>query len=255
MRLLRTFALLLLGCPGWTAVLRVTPWPSTIIPYTRIESKEVHVETTRSFDEWFRHVKAENPQSDLEQQLIATVQLEVVGEEEPEASMREIALRAQQESAWAGANLIFLAQRQSGSKGKYTTATFVAYRITYHDHLLEARVLARIDSEPTPAFALVDPQQGDPATRWAAPPTNRAPAALLVFLATLQPGRRVRLQTTDGTSTEGTFLGVDDDHQIWIRPIGVAGLWRERAYTPGHIQVVSLPSTTAETSPVLAMAR
>ncbi len=231
--------------PGGAAVLRVVPWPMTETVHERIETQQVYVEASRSFVQWAHQMKEQTPpQSDIAIQPVAWVQIDVVGEEEPEARFETIVKRARVEAAWAGANLIFLERKQSGSHGGIITARFVAYRVESQHQLVTEEMLASLVETPEPVLALASSRIEE--AHW----TTRASAGdaidqkerqrLLHFLNDLHRGTGVHIELEDGSSVQGTFSGVDQDNRIWVHPQGVAGFLADRAFRPQDVQLVAL---------------
>lgn len=246
MKSLRYLILLLLVSPLGAAVLRVTPWPLSLTAHERIEALAVHVESGEPCEAWSERVRETNPSLELEQEPVARVRVEVVGDEETEASLKQIAQRAQRESAWAGANLICLDQREAGSHGGYTAAVFTAYRVTYHSNLVLPNVLASAATVPVSGAAMVPTLTEGGESRWAAPKTARDTLALVRFLKSVESGREVRLELSGGKILRGTLIQVDEDGRVWVRPAGVAGFLHDRAIYPSDVQVAALPAILDE---------
>jgi hypothetical protein len=160
-------------------------------------------------------------------------------------SFKPFLLQGRQTAAQVGANVLYLEKPLMDAK-EVEGLRFIAYRVQYKEHLISPDYLAALSD----ASVYVPAMEADLA-RWEKAhlgkvqavfknPGGSGGAEVAGALANVKKGTPVRLVLQDGSDYKGTYDGLGEDDEIWIRPEGWIGLLTDRSFQAEEIQGVEI---------------
>jgi hypothetical protein len=216
----------------------------------KIDLASVQVVSLPPDEDWLSSIRRENPRVADRLTLHAVASIEVTFWDMEEAvdstrSLNALVEAGKKRAAEVGANILYM-NRCLSENGQTAGVHLLAYRMNYDGRVVPPYMLAALPqttySEEEFQMEVQDwSDRHFGHTRVAF--KNEAKSAaheVIGFLGHVKNGTPVRLVLKNSPDYDGSYEGIDEDNQIWIKPEGWIGLLTERSFPAKSIEGVQL---------------